>query len=184
MVNYKLIQFNLNKFFKKVYLKKQYAKKMQDKVRLLNKLEKINYRKVGSKLFKRQIRIANKIFIIYVIDISFSKKNTLVHVNDCSGNTLFFYSAGFFQKKNQEKISRALILKKFYKLLISRFKFLRGVPIAIHFKNTDSNIFWFLKRLKKKLFIVLTKHFNSYPYNGCRKRKIRRKKSKSEFLSI
>ena len=51
-------------------------------------------------------------------------------------------------------------------------------------KNVDSNIFWFLKKLKKKLFITVVKHFNLYPYNGCRKKKIRRKKFKSRSLNI
>lgn len=184
MFDYKPIKFNLNRFFKEIHLKKQYFKKMQNNMHLLNSLKESNHKKIGSKLLKHSINRKSETFVMYVIDISFSKKNTLITINDCLGNVKFFYSAGSVQQKGQAKISRATVLRKFYRLLISKLKFLRRFPVAVHFKNADSSMFWFLKKLKKKLFIVVTKHFNLYPYNGCRKKKIRRKKFKSGFLNI
>lgn len=184
MLNYKLTQLNLNKFFKEIYFKKQYLKKMYDKMHLLNRLKEKNYKKISSKLVKDVKNIKNEVLVVYIIDISFSKKNTLIHISDCSGNVKFFYSAGSFEQKGRAKVSRSLVLRKFYRMLISKFKFLQNVPVAVHFKNVDSNMLWFLKKLKKKLFIVVVKHFNLYPYNGCRKKKIRRKKFKSGSLNI
>ena len=184
MSDQNLLQFNLNRFFKEIHLKKQYLKKMQNKVRLLNKLKEINYKKVGLSFSKKSPKLSNTTFVMYIIEISFSKKNTLFHISDCLGNVKFFYSAGSFQQKGKGKISRSTILRKFYRLLISKLKFVKKVPVAVHFKNADSNMFWFLKRLKKKLFITVVKHFNQYPYNGCRKKKIRRKKFKNGSLNL
>lgn len=184
MLNYNSIQFNLNRFFQEIHLKKQYLKKMQNKMHLLHEFKESDYKKIGLKFSKCSETIKSKIFVMYVIDISFSKKNTLLHISDCSGNIKFFHSAGFFQKRGRAKVSRVIVLRKFYRLLVTRFKFLRKVPVAIHLKNVDSNMFWFLKELKKKFFIVVIKYFNLHPYNGCRKKKIRRKKFKNRSLII
>ena len=184
MSDQNLPQFNLNRFFKEIHLKKQYLKKMRNKVRLLNELKEINHKKVGSSLFKKLTKTSNTIFVMYIIEIFFSKKNTLFHISDCLGNVKISYSAGSFQQKGKGKISRSTVLRKFYRVLISKLKFVKRVPVAIHFKNADSNMFWFLKRLRKKLFITAVKHFNHYPYNGCRKKKIRRKKFKNGSLNI
>ena len=58
------------------------------------------------------------------------------------------------------------------------------MPLAIHFKNVDFNMFRFLKKLKKKFFITVVKRFDQYSYNGCRTKKIRRKKFKNKSLSL
>ena len=184
MLKYNSYSSNLNRFLKAIHLKKQYLKEVQNQAYSLNKLKEINYKKVGSKLSNALGKPSNTIFVTYIIEIAFSKKNTLFHISDCSGNIKFFYSAGSFQQKGKGKIARSIILRKFYRFLISKLKSIRKVPIAIHLKNVDSNMFWFLKKLKKKFFIVLVKHFNQHPYNGCRKKKIRRKKFKSGFLNI
>lgn len=184
MSDYNSTSFNLNRFFKEIHLKKQYLKKTQNKIYLLKESQETYYKKVGSSFSKSSAELTGNAFVMYVIDISFSKKNTLLHISDCLGNIKFFYSAGSFQQKGKGKIARSIILRKFIKVLVSKFKFLKQVPIAIHFKNADSNMFWFLKKLKKKFFIVVVKHFNLYPYNGCRKKKIRRKKFKSGSLTI
>ena len=184
MSDYNSIQYNLNRFFKEIHLKKQYLEKMQNKVNVLRELKEINYKKVNSQFFINPISSPSAIFVMYIIDISFSKKNTLFHVSDFSGNIKFFYSAGSFQQKGKGKIARSIILRKFYRILVSKLKFIKKVPIAVHFKNADSNMFWFLKKLKKNFFITVVKHFINYPYNGCRNRKIRRKKFKNRLLVI
>lgn len=184
MSDYNLIQSNLNRFLTETCLKKQYLKKIQNKASMLNEMKEMNYKKVGSQFSKKLIYPKHTAFVMYIIEIYFSKKNTLLHISDFSGNLKLFYSAGSFQQKGNGKVARSIILRKFYRTLISKLKFAKKVPIAVHFKNADSNIFWFLKKLKKKFFITIVKHFNRYPYNGCRKRKIRRKKLKSGSLTI
>lgn len=180
MSNQNLPRFSLNRFLKDIHLKKQYLKKVQSKVLLVNELKEINHKKIGSRFFIKSMKPVKTTFVVYIIEISFAKRNTLFHISDCLGNTKFFYSAGSFQQKGKNKVSHLIVLRKFYRMLILKLKFLKKVPVAIHFKNTDSNMFWFLQKLKKKLFISVVKHFNYYPYNGCRQKKIRRKKFKSK----
>jgi len=184
MSSYKSTYYNLNRFFKEIRLKKQYLKKMQNKISVLGKLKEVNYKQITSHWSLKPALPTSTIFVMYIIKISFSKKNTLFHISDSSGNIKLFYSAGSFQQTGKGKIARSTLLRKFYRLVISELKFVRKVPIAVHFKNVDSNMFWFLKKLKKKFFITVVKHFNQHPYNGCRKKKIRRKKFKSKSLTV
>jgi ribosomal protein S11 len=184
MSDYTSTQFNLNRFFTKIHLKKQYLTKIQNNINLLNGLKEANHKKVGFRFSSKSVNSLTIPFVMYIIEISFSKKNTLFHIMDYSGNIKFFYSAGSFQQTGKGKIARSMVLRKFYRLLITKLKFVRKVPIAVHFRNTNSNMFWFLKKLKKKFFITVVKHFNQYPFNGCKKKKIRRKKFKSGSLVI
>ena len=108
--------------------------------------------------------------------ISFSRSNTLLHVMNSSGILKFFCSAGNLSYKGNSKKARALVLKSMINLLVRKLKFLRYKPIALHLKNVRFMRFWIVKRFKKKFTIRIVKNFNSYPYNGCRKRKVRRKK--------
>jgi len=182
LTNFNNNKFNLNKFLKNIQLKKQYLKQVQKKVQSLNKLKETNYKALNSQFFKCYTSEPSDTIVMYIIDISFSRKNILLHISDSSGNIKFFYSGGSFQQ--EEKMSKALILRKFHRILVSKLKFLRKKPIAVHFKNPDFNMFWFLKKLKKKLFITVVKSFNFYPYNGCRKKKFRRKKFKNSSIEI
>ena len=172
MSNQSLPQFSLNRFFTEIHFKKQYLKKIQSKLLLLNKIKELNHKKVSLNFSKKLAKPSNSTFVMYIIEVSFSKKNTLLHISDCLGNLKLFYSAGSFQQKGKGKISRSTVLKKFYKVLTSKLKFLRKVPVAVHFKNVDSNMFTVVKR------------FTQNSYNGCRKKKLQRKKFKSGYLNI
>ena len=176
----KYYNIKLNKFLKDINLKKQYLKKLENKTTLLNKFKETNFKTVNSKLFKNLKTTKKSTNLInYIINVAFTKKNTLLHITDCSGNLKFFYSAGSFQYKGKSKIFRGTVLKKFYRVLVSRLKFLQKKIVAVHFKNVNFNMFWFLKKLKKKMGIKIVKNFYLYAYNGCRQKKIRRKKIKN-----
>ena len=105
--------------------------------------------------------------VVYIIDISFSKTNTLLHITDFSGNLKFFCSAGLFKYKGKRKRSRFQVVKYFYNILLSKFKFLRFKPVALHLKNVGNARFWIIKKFKKKSYIRIIRNFNLYPYNGC-----------------
>jgi ribosomal protein S11 len=184
MSYYNQIQHSVNKFFTVLHLKKQYLNKIQTKASLLNKLKKTNYKKVGLRSFNTSINFYNPPFVTYILEISFSKKNTLFHLSDYSGNIKFFYSAGSLKLSGKGKTLRVPVLRRFYKLLVSRLKFVRKVPIAVHFKNVNLNLFWFIKKLKKKFLITIVQSSQKYPYNGCRHKKVRRKKFKSKLFLI
>ena len=177
----------IDKFFQSIFFKKQYIRQLKKKIALLDTAKKNNY-KVLNTILPENRNYSHKIpeacYVRYTLTFSFSKTNTIMHVVDCSGNSKFFYSAGLIGFKGKQKTlqSRA-ILKKFYRILIEELAFLRNSPIAIHFKNKSANynIFWFLNLLLKqnKFFIIFVKFFTLFPYNGCRKKKLRRKKFKT-----
>ena len=99
--------FDLNKFFRNIRLKKQYIKKLKNKVFLLNKVKEKNYKTLNFVMFKKtQNLVKEDYLVVYIIDISFSKTNTLLHVMDFSGNLKFFCSAGSLNYKGKSKKAR------------------------------------------------------------------------------
>ena len=182
MSDQNLLQSSLNTFFEEIYLKKQYFKKMQNKVLLFNKVKEANYKKVSLNFHNKLRKPSNFTFVMYIVEISFSKKNTLFHVSDCLGNLKFFYSAGSFQQKGRGKRFRSMLIKNFLRMLISKLRFLKKrIPLALHLKNVNFISFRFLKRLREKFTVNFIKYFNQYSYNGCRTKKIRRKKFKKRL---
>lgn len=179
-------KINLVKFFKEVKLKKQYIKQLKNEAILLNSLKEKNYKKLNSKLFfYGDLKNSRKedFLVTYIIDITFSKTNTFLHVMDFSGHLKFFCSAGTFQYKGKSKRSRSAVLKDMYKILVLKLSLLKDQPLALHLKNVGFAKSWIVKFFKKKFFIKVVKSFNTYPYNGCRKKKMRRKKIKKEEMA-
>jgi ribosomal protein S11 len=173
---------NLNKFFKKIVLKKQYIKKLTNKTCLLESIQEKNYKSLNYSLFfKKKYFTEHDNLVVYIIDISFSRSNTLLHVMDSSGILKFFCSAGDLSYTGKSKKARVSVLKAMIRILVRKLKFLQNKPIALHLKNVRFRKFWIVKRLKKKFFIKVVRSFNLYPHNGCRKRKIRRKKIKKKI---
>jgi ribosomal protein S11 len=128
--------FNLNKFFKKLFLKKRYIKKLTKKTLLLKRIKEQNYKKLSDDLFlKNKQLVKHKSLISYIITISFSRSNTTIHVMDFSGVLRFYCSAGnlFFSGKN--KTARVSILKAMTRILSQKLKILQNKPIALHLKN-------------------------------------------------
>lgn len=163
----------LNKFIQNIKLKKQYINKLKKEV------YKLKEKRVNS--FKEKYILLNKNCLIkYIIDITFTNSNTLIHVTDFAGNLKTFWSAGNLNYKGKSKRARKMILKKFYNKFILTLEFLINQPIALHLKNVDSTQFWIVKLFKKFFFIKIIKTFYTYPYNGCRKKKIRRKKMRTK----
>lgn len=172
--NYK----KLNIFFQNILLKKQYILKLKNKVSYLN-----NIKNSSDIWYNQNQKIAKEHYLVkYIIDITFSKTNTLLHVTDFAGNLKFFCSAGSFNYNGRSKKSRRAILKDFYKTLVLKLQFLKSQPIALHLKNVRSEKFWIFKHFKKKFFVKTIKVFNTYSYNGCRKKKIRRKKIRTKKM--
>jgi len=173
--------FDLNKFFKNIVVKKQYIKALKDKNSLLNIIKERNYKNLNSSTFlknKNFIKCDN--LVTYIIDIYFSRTNTLLHIMDSSGALKFFCSAGDFSYTGKSKKARVLVLKSIFRSIISKLKFLKNKPVALHLKNVRFLKIWIIKRLKKKFFIKVVRSFNLYPHNGCRKKKVRRKKFKKK----
>jgi ribosomal protein S11 len=176
------VNINLNKFLKDFSSKKQYFKKVNDHVKTLSHLKQKGYRSLNKYYLwsTPQNEAINEHVVMYIIDITFSRSNTFLHVMDSKGQLKFFASAGHFKYKGKNKKFRFNVLKSIYKVLLTKLKYLKNKPIALHLKNVGFNKFSIIKKLKTKFFIKTVKVFNLFPFNGCRNKKIRRKKMKTK----
>nr|WAK85029.1 ribosomal protein S11 [Amicula sp. isolate GU52X-4 cfCalB7] len=184
MIYEKKININLNKFLYNITLKKQYIKKLNNIIFSLNNVKEKNYKNLNFLLVSNKKLIQSENLVTYIIDIMFTKTNTLLTISDSSGNLKFSYSAGLFNITGKSKAKRYLVLNNFLKNLESKLKFLKLKPLALHLKNVYFNRFWIIKKLKKKKFIKIVKNFNLYPYNGCRRKKVRRKKMRTKKMRV
>lgn len=115
--------------------------------------------------------------IFYILYFNFSSSNTSLHITDSSGKSKIFYSAGLLDLKGKQKVVRRLVLVRLFNLLtLLKLKFIKNFPVAVHFKNVGSNKFLIVKKLKRTFFIKIIKTFELTAYNGCRKKKKRRKR--------
>ena len=164
--------------FSKLEEKKSYAKNLSNKFLIIQKLQ--NYKKLGlNRTFKTNINKYLKdedCLIMYTLSISFLKANTNIHVSDIKGNTVLFYNAGSVGLVGKQKIKRSKCVLRLISLLVKKASFLSNYPISVHLNNVNANKKFIISKLKTHFLIKIIKIFNQTPHNGCRKKKIRRKK--------
>lgn len=163
---------------------KSYVKNLLNQVIYLKKLKTNDYKSLGVKKFgisnNREINLQD-FMIMYVINISFLKANTTIHVSDTQGNLKLFYSAGSVALTGKQKKKRRIAVSKLISLLLKKASFLGRKPVALHLNNVNFYKNLIVRKLKRNLYIKIIKIFNQTPYNGCRKRKLRRKKYTKKF---
>lgn len=165
--------------FNFIQLKKKYIKKLVNSIIILECFRKQFYQSLHFFLSNNYLLQYKKDFLVsYVIYFCFSMSNTVLHISDATGNLKISCSAGLIDLQGKQKVVRRLALTRFFNILyLAKSKFLKKKPVAIHFKNVNnSNKFLIVKKLKKKFFIKIIKTFDLNAYNGCRKKKIRRKR--------
>ena len=75
--------------------------------------------------------------VMYIINISFLKANTTIHVSDIKGNIKLFYSAGSVGLTGKQKKKRRVAVIKLISLLLKKATFLGNKPIALHLNNVN-----------------------------------------------
>jgi ribosomal protein S11 len=161
---------------------KFYVTNLLNQVTYLKKLKTNNYKNLGVKRFGNTKEIVSQDFVvIYIINISFLKANTTIHVSDIQGNLKLFYSAGSVDLTGKQKKKRRIAVSKLISLLLKKATFLGQKPVALHLNNVNFYKNLIVRKLKRNLYIKIIKIFNQTPYNGCRKRKLRRKKYTKKF---
>jgi ribosomal protein S11 len=163
---------------------KFYVKNLHNQIIYLKKLKKDNYKNLSVKKFlinnTKEIHLQD-FMIMYIINVSFSKANTTIHVSDIQGNLKLFYSAGSVDLSGKQKRKRRIAISKLISLLLKKAIFLGNKPIALHLSNVNYYKNLIVRKLKRNLYIKIIKIFNQTPYNGCRKKKFRRKKYTKKF---
>lgn len=164
-----------------------YTKKLLETVSSLKELKKNNYKSSNfynliNKAEKKSEKLVEDFFVMYIISISFLKANTVIHVLDIKGNTKLFYTAGNVNLVGKQKKQRRLAILRLISLLAKKAMFIGRKPVALHLNNIIFHKPLIINKLKRNFFIRLIKSFNQAPYNGCRKKKIRRKKYSSKKI--
>lgn len=148
---------------------------------LLNQYLTLNRTK-DFKMKNNIAEIVNEDFLVsYTITISFLKSNTIVCVSDIKGKVKLFYSSGSVDLVGKQKKNRVKSVSRLISLLIKKALFIKNYPVAVHLYNVSFHKSLIINKLKTKFFIKVIKSFNKTPYNGCRKKKIRRKKYVKKF---
>ena len=120
--------------------------------------------------------------VSHIILITFSTSNTRLNYLDSSGRLLYTTSSGMAGLRGKHKTDRPVAVKRLLTLLnmyLYRLKLKRGgrsVINALHLRNVGSHRNSVIKIARQSFIISSIKTFNSVPYNGCRRKKIRRKK--------
>lgn len=165
--------------FSFIKLKKKYIKKLFSSTTILNRFKSQFYQGLHFFLSSNYLLKCKKDFLVsYVIYFCFSLSNTVLHVSDATGNLKFSCSSGLIDLQGKQKVVRRLALTRFFNILSSaKSNLLKNNPVALHLKNVSgSNKFLIIKKLKSKFFIKIIKNFDLTAYNGCRKKKERRKR--------
>jgi ribosomal protein S11 len=159
---------------------RSYEKKILAQVAYLQQLKKNNFKSLSLEQLKIQnegiLKGAQDFMVMYIISISFLKANTTIHVTDIKGNMKLFYSAGSIGLTGKQKKKRRIAVSRLISLLLKKTGFLSNKPVALHLNNVSFYKTLIVSKLKRNLYIKIVKSFNQAPYNGCRKKKIRRKK--------
>ena len=118
---------------------------------------------------------------MYIVTLSFLKINTNLHVADTKGNTKLFFNSCSANLVGKQKKNRTKAVTRLISLMFKKANFLREKPIALHLNNVGSHKSFIIYKFKQSFFIRIIKNFTLIPHNGCRKKKIRRKKITRNF---
>ena len=163
---------------------KFYVKNLLNQITYLKRLKENDSRNLSEKEFvipnTRKTNLQD-FTIAYIINVSFLKANTTIHVSDIQGNLKLFYSAGSVELSGKQKRRRRIAISKLISLVLKKATFLGQNPIALHLNNVNFYKNLIVGKLKRNLYIKIIKILNQTPYNGCRKKKLRRKKYTKRF---
>jgi ribosomal protein S11 len=163
---------------------KFYVKNLLNQATYLKKLKESDSKNLSVKEFlisnNKETNLQD-FMIVYVISISFLKANTTIHISDIKGNLKLFYSAGSVKLSGKQKKKRRIAVSKLISLILKKATFLGQKPVALHLNNVNFYKNLIVRKLKRNLYVKVIKVLNQTPYNGCRKKKLRRKKFTKKF---
>lgn len=122
--------------------------------------------------------------VSFILSLSFSKSNTNMAFLTSSGTLLFSTTSGLLNFKGNQKTNRQRVLKQMLTELNITLKKaqLEKVPICLQLTKVGTFQSQVVNLTKRFFLISSIKTFNRVPYNGCRKKKIRRKKFKQPII--
>jgi ribosomal protein S11 len=112
---------------------KFYVKNLLNQITYLKKFKENN----SKKYFLSSTKGANlqDFMIVYIINISFLKANTVINISDTQGNLKLFYSAGAVELSGKQKKKRRIAVSKLISLVLKKTTFFGSKPTCIAFKQ-------------------------------------------------
>lgn len=167
-------------FFKQTCKKKVALEKVQKQ----NSLFEYNFKDYSYNISSAEV--FNKLNYIdfsvsHIIGITFTKSNTHLFVTNISGKLIFYCSTGYLKFKGKERKYRSNMLNNIRRIFLTKFKFLKNKRVALHLKNVGRDLIKIIKKLKDLIFLVTIRNFTALSFNGCRARKVSRKKYKKKL---
>lgn len=180
--------------------KQPYINKLIKLIKILNKTQV--FKQTVKKLvvfLKKKIKLKKKFLsnkvvtskgfnqntIRYVINIISFSSNTIINVTDVNGTVLVSISEGSIDLSKDSKKSQRTSVLKILKVLLAKAGFIKNKAVAVNFKNVKRyQESFFIKVLKPKIFIKSVQSFTLLPHNGCRPRKLKRRKFRTKRLVI
>jgi len=143
---------------------------------LLLKAFKLMKNRIKYDSILQKVKISKK-HVKFIIGISLLNTNTYIHITDIKGRIRFFTTAGSIGLTGYQKIKKPAILLKLIQFTLSKSTFLINATVILHLQNfTKFDILSILSLLKKYLIVDVIKVYNNTPHNGCRPKKLKRKK--------
>lgn len=117
--------------------------------------------------------------ISYIVEVRYTKKNTLIILSDSLGNTLDFFNAGNMGFKGKLKKRRHVVVGKLVSALTLNSKYYfdrQATVVAVHLLGVGKDKLFLTNLIKLNFVVGAVLNTGKFPYNGCRGKKIRRRK--------
>ena len=178
-----LLHINKNKRVISIVYLKRILKKVKNQLIFFKQLKKTkNHKNLRHLLTNELINYKSSNLIKYIIGISIYHTNIIMYISDIKGVIKFYCTANSLGLKKKKKITT---LAKLIKFTFSKSNFITNSDkIALHFKNcTERLVSFSLVFLTKYYNVDAIKIKNNKPHNGCRPRKLKRKKRQRLLFS-
>ena len=147
------------------------------KKKLINKINILKNNKKNIYYLPQTKNRLNENPIKHIIGITLTNSNTNLYFSDIKGKIKFFLSSGFLGLNGKQKIKKPVVLVKLVRYVLSKLNFLSNHSTALHLKNfTKFYASLVITLLNKYILLELIRVYNNKPHNGCRPKKIKRKK--------
>lgn len=147
---------------------------------------KANFRVVNSEPLPRSVFFgkshvlskpqAHSTNVAAVLRITFTQSNTWLAFSDSLGHVLFSRPSGVVGLKGKSKLNRHLAVKKLMLNLNKQEALTEYGSVALHMRNVGTRGASILKTVKAFAAVTSVKTYDAVPFNGCRKKKLKRKK--------
>lgn len=126
----------------------------------------------------------NFISVRYILGISSYRTNTILFLTDIKGNLIFSITSGAINLVGKQKVKKPSSVLRLIQFFLNRIKFLKNEPISLHLKNFNFSLLKTVVTVLEKNSIIIStiKNYKFRPHNGCRPRKLKRKKRRKVFF--